>query len=87
MKRSERKQFFAECGQKRRQNKMFIRAALLHNGHTEASLARQLGVLSQTVCKVIAGVLHSEDIIAALVQAGVPEAYLHDPRKEGHHAA
>ena len=86
MKRSERKQFFAECGLKRRQHRLKIRAALLHNGHTEASVARQLGVTSQMVCMVIGGVVHSEKILKALREAGVPEAYLHDPRMEGRHA-
>lgn len=86
MKRSERKSYFAECGRKRRQNKLQIRAALLHNGHTEVSVAQQLGVTSQMVCMVIGGVVHSEKILKALREAGVPESYLHDPRSEGHHA-
>jgi lambda repressor-like predicted transcriptional regulator len=86
MKRSERKELFAECGRKRRAHKLLIRAALLHNGHTEASLARELGVASQTVCRVVGGILHTEEIIAALIQAGVPEEYLHDPRTEGSYA-
>lgn len=87
MKRSERKELFAECGRKRKQQRLQIRAALLHNGHTEASMARQLGVTSQMVCMVIGGVVHSAIILKALREAGVPEAYLHDPRMEGSHAA
>lgn len=86
MKRSERKRHFAECGRKRKQYRLQIRGALLHNGQMETDIARQLSVAPQMVCMVIGGVAHSQKVLQALREAGVPEAYLHDPRWEDHHA-
>lgn len=80
MTRTEQKQFFAKCGTERKRNRMKIRAALLHNEKTERTIANQLGITPQAVCRVIAGLAHTPAILDALRQAGVPEKYIHDPR-------
>lgn len=82
MTRTERKQIFAACGLKRKNNRLLIRAALLHGGQTETSIAHKLGITPQAVCRVIAGLAHTPEILMALRQAGVPEQYLYDPRME-----
>ena len=82
MTRAERKQFFAASGLKRKDNRRLIRAVLLHEGETEASIARKLGLTSQAVCRVLAGLAHTPLILQALRDAGVPEKYIFDPRLE-----
>lgn len=85
MNRIEKRALHEKCGAKRKQNVLRIRAYLLLNGHTEASIAAQQGVSPQAVCNVITGRKHTPSVLDALAAAGVPLKYLADPRQEARH--
>lgn len=81
MNRKEKRAVREMCGAKRKMNARRIRAYLLLNEHTPASVAEQKGISRQAVYSVINGLKHTPDVLDALLVAGVPAEYLEDPRQ------
>lgn len=54
---------------------------LRQKGYSGARLARELGCSTANVSKTITGVYHSDMVLDALRELGVPEEYLFDPGK------
>lgn len=86
MNRLEKRKLHEMCGEERKKNALRIRAFLLLNGHTEASLAAQAGFTPQALCNVINGRKHTPRVLDAMLAAGVPLQYLADPRREARNA-
>lgn len=68
-------------GIKRSKVSHLIYHELRQKGYSGARLARELGCSNPNVSKTITGVYHSDMVLDALHELGVPEAYLFDPRK------
>lgn len=70
-----------QCGALRYEYSFRIYEVLRKNGLNGDKLAKQLGMSRQAVCQVINGINHSQKVLDALREIGVPEEYLFDPRK------
>ncbi|MDL2272353.1 helix-turn-helix domain-containing protein [Desulfovibrio sp. OttesenSCG-928-I05] len=70
-----------ELGIRRSRHAYLIRETLNRRGWTLSSLARDMGISTQTVSKVINGQSHSERVLDRLRDENVPEHLLHDPRR------
>lgn len=81
MNRKDRRAILDECGAKRKARRLHIRASLLINGYTEASLAAENGISQQCMNKVVHGKLHTARILDMLRAAGAKEKDLFDPAK------
>lgn len=81
MNRKERRAILADCGAKRKARRLHIRANLLINGYTEASLAAENNIRQQSVNKVVHGLMHTPRILNMLRAAGAKEEDLFDPAK------
>lgn len=77
----------SELGDKRCYWSMRIYEHLKRQGKSSVTLAHELGMTRQSVCKTISGRCHSTRVLDALRAAGVPEGYLFDPRNENSQAA
>jgi transcriptional regulator, putative len=71
-----------EFGRERAQKRWSIREELDARGLTLADVARLAGRHPSLVSATLQGFKHSPAILDALRKIGVPEEYLHDPRKE-----
>lgn len=71
----------SELGDKRCFWSMRIYEHLKRRGMSSSTLAHDLGMTRQSVCKTISGRSHSARVLDALRAAGVPEKYLFDPRR------
>lgn len=69
------------CGTERARMRWRIREELDRRGLCFKSLAAQIGVCHQAVAKTVSGMIHSERVLEALREIGVPEKYLFDPRR------
>lgn len=69
-------------GTARRAVRWDIRRELDERGFTMADVARMAKVSRTIVSWTVNGYKHSPAVLDALRKIGVPEAYLHDPRKE-----
>ena len=69
-------------GVARREVRWDIRRELDDRGTTMADVARMAKVSRTIVSGTIHGYRHSPAVLDALRKIGVPEALLHDPRKE-----
>ena len=87
MNRDDKRLIREKCGAQRKANARKIRAALVLNGHSGASIARTEGISAQAVNNVIMGNKHTARILDALETAGVPAELLADPRKVMQHAS
>lgn len=72
----------ATCGERRCFYSFRIHEALARAGTSATGLARELGVSQQAVSSVLMGKSHSERILNAFRELGVPEKFLFDPRRE-----
>jgi len=81
MKRDERRAILQKCGAKRKARRLHIRAAILINGYSEASLAAENGVTQQAMNKVVRGIMHTPRILNMLRAAGAKERDLYDPAR------
>ena len=70
-----------ELGFKRAEVSHLIKHLMRLNGYTEPRLAKELGCSTNNVSRVITGNGHSEMVLNALREIGVPEQYLFDPRR------
>lgn len=71
----------AACGQKRCRAVFRIHEALARRGLKSADLARSLGISTSAFSQTLTGKQHSARVLDALREAGVPEKYLYDPRR------
>lgn len=71
----------AACGQKRCRAAFRIHEALAKRGLKSADLARSLGISTSAMSQTLTGKQHSARVLDALREAGVPEKYLYDPRR------
>lgn len=69
-------------GNARREARWDIRRELDDRGLTMADVARMAKVSRTIVSGTVHGYRHSPAVLDALRSIGVPEKYLHDPRKE-----
>jgi len=67
-------------GSKRAEVSHLILHAMRLRGYSGAALARKLGCSGAHVSKVITGGGHSPKVLDALLELGVPEKLLFDPR-------
>jgi len=81
MKRNERRAIRQDCGAKRKARRLHIRAALLINGYSEASLAVENGITQQAMNGVVRGIRHTPRILNMLRAAGAKERDLYDPAR------
>lgn len=70
----------AECAQRRYRVRYKIREILDSKDISMTELGRRIGVSGVAVQKTVQGKSHSERILNALREIGVPEKYLFDPR-------
>lgn len=70
-----------KLGLKRRRYAWRIYECLRLNGKSSVKVAEALGMTPQNVTKTIRGESHSENVLNALREAGVPERYLCDPHR------
>lgn len=71
-----------EYGVRRNRVANKIRGHLLSQGLTMTDLAQELGVTKQIVSATVRGEKHSPLVLDKLREHGVPERYLHDPRRD-----
>ena len=67
-------------GAKRAGAAHLIRYEMGVRGYTQTSLALTMGISAMAVCKTVNGHSHSARILDKLIEIGVPEVYLFDPR-------
>ena len=72
----------AACGQKRARAVYRIHEALARRGLKSCDLARDLGISTSAMSQTLTGKHHSRRVLDALREAGVPEKYLFDPRRQ-----
>lgn len=72
----------AICGERRCFYSFRIHEALARAGTSATGLAKELGISQQAVSSVLMGKSHSERILNAFRELGVPEKFLFDPRRE-----
>lgn len=68
-------------GIKRAEVAHLIRYEMGLRGYTQRSLGRAMGISDIAVCKTVNGHAHSARILDKLIEIGIPEAYLFDPRR------
>lgn len=69
-------------GQKRARAVYRIHEALARRGLKSCELARMLGISTAAMSQTLTGKNHSRRVLDALREAGVPEKYLFDPRRQ-----
>jgi hypothetical protein len=74
-------EFRRALGARRDEVGHLIRHEMRMRGYTSKSLAQKIGCTGACVSRTISGGLHSAIVLDALREIGVPEEYLHDPRR------